>query len=73
MLEPVESPVEYFDLLGQTKWSRGLQRSIMHWIGLTGKEEVLEVGCGPGQFAMILAQAQARDCAGLVQADVGSG
>ena len=56
MLEPVESPVEYFDLLGQTKWSRGLQRSMLHWLGLTGKESVLEVGCGPGQFAILLAQ-----------------
>lgn len=55
-VEPVESPVEYFDLLGQTKWSRGLQRSMMHWIGLTGQQNVLEVGCGTGQFAALLAQ-----------------
>lgn len=64
MLEPVESPVEYFDLLGQTKWSRGLQRSMLHWLGLTGQEEVLEVGCGPGQFALLLAQ-RAKHVTGL--------
>ncbi|MBX5437035.1 MAG: class I SAM-dependent methyltransferase [Alicyclobacillaceae bacterium] len=48
--------VDFFDMVGQTGWSRSLQRTLIHWIGPSDQDVALDVGCGPGWFTLQLAQ-----------------
>jgi ubiquinone/menaquinone biosynthesis C-methylase UbiE len=48
--------VDFFDMVGQTEWNRGLQRTLIHWIGLRYDHQVLDVGSGSGRFVMQMAQ-----------------
>lgn len=52
----VNDSVDFFDMVGQTEWNRSLQRTLIHWIGVHHKHDVLEAGCGAGRFVMQLAQ-----------------
>lgn len=51
-----DDSVDFFDMLGQTEWNRSVQRSLIHWMGVYEQQEVLDVGCGAGRFAMQMAQ-----------------
>ncbi len=48
--------MEFFDRVAQTEWNKSIQRSLIHWIGLTGEQQVLDAGCGAGHLLMRLAQ-----------------
>jgi SAM-dependent methyltransferase len=52
----VSDSVDFFDMVGQTEWNRGLQRTLIHWVGVRHTHDVLDVGCGAGRFVMQLAQ-----------------
>lgn len=51
-----EKFVDFFDMVGQTEWNKSMQRSLIHWIGLTGAELALDAGCGAGRLLLQLAQ-----------------
>ncbi|WP_054970798.1 class I SAM-dependent methyltransferase [Alicyclobacillus ferrooxydans] len=52
----VNNAVDFFDRVGQTDWQQSLQRTLVHWIGIHPRHDVLDVGCGAGHFVILLAQ-----------------
>ncbi|QSO51922.1 class I SAM-dependent methyltransferase [Alicyclobacillus curvatus] len=52
----VNNAVDFFDMVGQTDWQKSVERTLVHWMGIHPSHEVLDVGCGPGQFVTLLAQ-----------------
>lgn len=52
----VNDEVDFFDMVGQTEWNQGLQRTLIHWMGVHHTHDVLDAGCGAGRFVMQLAQ-----------------
>lgn len=51
-----EKFVDFFDMVGQTEWTKTIYRSLIHWIGVTDQHRVLDAGCGAGHLIVQLAQ-----------------
>lgn len=56
MVSEIVDAVDFYDRLGRTQWYRSMFQSLVHWIGIHDRFQVLDAGCGVPRFAMYLAQ-----------------
>lgn len=61
--------VDFFDMVSITEWNRSLQRTLVHWIGIHDRMDVLDAGCRTGRFTLQLAQ-RARQVTGIDVSDL---
>jgi 2-polyprenyl-3-methyl-5-hydroxy-6-metoxy-1,4-benzoquinol methylase len=54
--DPYAGMVEHFDRMAQTGWDNDLEAAFIEFLQPSGHWRCLEAGCGPGRFALRLAE-----------------